>query len=105
MVLKGKPRFEETPPDDYDPAHPFADPVARLEQREWLVREKLVKMETAKIIRSRLKACYQQEGVNHYKNCREIVKQYLTIIQDVGWGKDTRILGSTLPKNVGEEES
>eukprot|EP00475_Leptophrys_vorax_P023604 TRINITY_DN3230_c0_g1_i1.p1 TRINITY_DN3230_c0_g1~~TRINITY_DN3230_c0_g1_i1.p1 ORF type:complete len:100 (+),score=2.70 TRINITY_DN3230_c0_g1_i1:76-375(+) len=93
MVFKGQPTFDVTPPDDFDPKTPYADPVALLEQREWLGREKFVAIERAKIYREQLKQCYRNEGVNHIKNCKAIVDKYLDSIRNVGWGKDTRLHG------------
>ena len=40
--------FPAEGPAGFDPAHPYADPVAAFAQREHVVREKLVKVETAK---------------------------------------------------------
>jgi len=75
---------------------PYADPVALLEHREYVVWEKEVKIEEAKvslicsapagsspvasvspqsilqILREKLKDCYLREGVNHYQNCRQV---------------------------------
>lgn len=89
MVYKEQ-KFDNSPPDDFDPAHPYADPVAMLEQREYLVREKLVAIEVAKELRERVKNCYRREGVNHYQKCRPYVRNYLASIKNVGWGKDAK---------------
>jgi len=40
--------FPAEGPAGFDPASPYADPAAAFAQREHLVREKLVKVETAK---------------------------------------------------------
>ena len=40
--------FPAEGPAAFDPAHPYADPAAAFAQREHIVREKLVKVETAK---------------------------------------------------------
>ena len=40
--------FPAEGPAGFDPAHPYADPAAVFAQREHIVREKLVKVETAK---------------------------------------------------------
>eukprot|EP00897_Mesotaenium_endlicherianum_P009452 jgi/Mesen1/8535/ME000484S07923 len=85
MVFKGKPKFEETPPDDFDPKKPYADPVAMLEQREWLAREKMINIEIAKELRERVKTCYRREGVNHYQKCKKLVEQYLEATKNVGF--------------------
>jgi NADH dehydrogenase (ubiquinone) 1 beta subcomplex subunit 10 len=90
MVRKAKVEFDERPPDDFDPKNPYGDPVAMLEYREHLVREKWIQIETAKIIRERLRWCYRIEGVNHHKKCRHLVDQYLEATRGVGWGKDAR---------------
>ncbi|KAG2539129.1 hypothetical protein PVAP13_9NG362614 [Panicum virgatum] len=77
MVRKAKVEFDEQPPDNFDPKNPYGDPVAMLEYREHLVREKWIQIETAKIIRERLRWCYRIEGVNHHQKCRHLVDQYL----------------------------
>ena len=40
--------FPAEGPAGFDPARPYADPAAAFAQREHVVREKLVKVETAK---------------------------------------------------------
>ena len=90
MGRKAKVEFDERPPDDFDPKNPYADPVAMLEYREHLVREKWIQIETAKIIRERLRWCYRIEGINHHVKCRHLVDQYLESTRGVGWGKDHR---------------
>ncbi|CAM6117732.1 unnamed protein product [Calypogeia fissa] len=89
MVYKEQ-KFDQTPPDDFDKENPYADPVAMLEYREYLVREKLIAIEMAKELRERVKNCYRLEGVNHYQKCRPHVRNYLASIQHIGWGKDAR---------------
>ena len=37
------------PPENFDPSDPLADKVAAIAQREHVVREKMVKIETAKV--------------------------------------------------------
>ena len=90
MVRKAKVEFDEQPPDNFDPKNPYGDPVAMLEYREHLVREKWIQIETAKIIRERLRWCYRIEGINHHQKCRHLVDQYLDATRGVGWGKDAR---------------
>ncbi|URE00714.1 NADH-ubiquinone oxidoreductase subunit 10 [Musa troglodytarum] len=101
MVRKAKVEFDESPPD-FDPNNPYGDPVAMLEYREYLVREKFIQIETAKIIRERLRWCYRIEGVNHLQKCRHLVQQYLDATRGVGWGKDARPheLHGTAPKRI-----
>ena len=105
MVFTGEPKFEKPKfehVDNFDPKYPHADPAAYLKQREHVVREKLIAVETAKILRERVKECYIIEGVNHHAKCRHIVKEYMDTIQNVGWGRDTRILVSSVPKEDAE---
>ncbi|XP_020085286.1 NADH dehydrogenase [ubiquinone] 1 beta subcomplex subunit 10-B-like [Ananas comosus] len=90
MVRKAKVEFDEQAPDGFDPANPYGDPVAMLEMREHLVREKWIQIETAKILRDRLRWCYRIEGVNHIQKCRHLARQYLDATRGVGWGKDSR---------------
>ena len=52
-------------PDDFDPANPYKDPVAMLEMREHIVREKWIQIEKAKILLEKLRWCYSVEGINH----------------------------------------
>ncbi|CAI9113580.1 OLC1v1014208C1 [Oldenlandia corymbosa var. corymbosa] len=82
--------FDEGAPDDFDPENPYKDPVAMLEMREHIVREKWIQIEKAKILRERVKWCYRVEGVNHLQKCRHLVHQYLESTRGVGWGKDHR---------------
>ncbi|KAK8500628.1 hypothetical protein V6N13_032577 [Hibiscus sabdariffa] len=51
---KGVVEFDETAPDDFDPANPYKDPVAMLEMREHIVREKWIDIEKAKILRDKV---------------------------------------------------
>lgn len=82
--------FDEGAPDDFDPENPYKDPVAMLEMREHLVREKWIDIEKAKILREKVKWCYRVEGVNHLQKCRHLVHQYLDATRGIGWGKDHR---------------
>ena len=86
----GRVEFEETAPDDFDPSNPYKDPVAMLEMREHIVREKWIDIEKAKILREKLRWCYRIEGVNHLQKCRHLVQQYLDATRGIGWGKDGR---------------
>ena len=95
MGLAGEASAFPGAPAAFDPAAPLANPGAAFEQREHLVRQKLVHVETAKaralssapscapwsrcgaeasrpqILRERVQQCYRKEGVNHYQNCKE----------------------------------
>ncbi|KAI6694315.1 hypothetical protein NL676_022025 [Syzygium grande] len=66
------------------------DPVAMLEMREHIVREKWIDIEKAKILRDRVKWCYRVEGINHLQKCRHLVRQHLESTRGIGWGKDGR---------------
>ncbi|KAF9592597.1 hypothetical protein IFM89_016207 [Coptis chinensis] len=90
MVRKKEVEFDEGPPDDFDPKNPYKDPVAMLEMREYLVREKWIQIETCKILGEKVKWCYRVEGVNHLQKCKHLVSQYLESTRGVGWGKDNR---------------
>ncbi|PON43363.1 NADH dehydrogenase [ubiquinone] 1 beta subcomplex subunit 10-A [Parasponia andersonii] len=96
--------FDESPPDDFDPENPYKDPVAMLEMREHIVREKWIAIEKAKILREKLKWCYRIEGVNHLQKCRHLVQQYLDSTRGIGWGKDGRHPSLHGPKVVAEAE-
>ncbi|XP_058104000.1 NADH dehydrogenase [ubiquinone] 1 beta subcomplex subunit 10-B-like [Magnolia sinica] len=89
MVRTGGVEFDESPPD-FDPSNPYGDPVAMLEYREYLVREKWIDIEKAKILREKVKWCYRIEGVNHLQKCKHLVQQYLDATRGIGWGKDSR---------------
>ena len=84
-------KIPEGPPKNYDPENPYADRIAFLEMKEYLVRRKMVEMEKVKvrapnsrhipcsndplcvkIVRQRMRECYQREGVNHLQNCRQV---------------------------------
>ncbi|EFJ19389.1 hypothetical protein SELMODRAFT_39227, partial [Selaginella moellendorffii] len=87
MVFKGEVEFDLDPPENFDPADPHGDPIAFIEMRDWIVREKWIGVERAKILRERLRACYQREGVNHLKNCRKWAVAYLDAAKNAGWGR------------------
>mmetsp|Transcript_19269 Transcript_19269/g.40453 ORF Transcript_19269/g.40453 Transcript_19269/m.40453 type:complete len:84 (+) Transcript_19269:77-328(+) len=57
------------------------NPVALLELREHLSRERLVKVEEAKLVREELKLCYRREGVNHIAKCKELAQEYIRLMQ------------------------
>ncbi|KAM0022604.1 putative NADH dehydrogenase [ubiquinone] 1 beta subcomplex subunit 10 [Helianthus debilis subsp. tardiflorus] len=91
MGRKNEVVFDEQPPD-FDPANPYKDPVAMLEMRDHIVREKWIDIETFKIIRNKLRWCYRIEGVNHLQKCRHLVQQYMDSTHGIGWGKNGRHL-------------
>ena len=41
-------QFPDGPPANFDPADPYADPIALVEAREHSVRQKTIKVERAK---------------------------------------------------------
>ncbi|KAA8542703.1 hypothetical protein F0562_023798 [Nyssa sinensis] len=47
--------FDEGASDDFDPENPYKDPVAMLEIRGHMVREKWIDIEKAKILREKLR--------------------------------------------------
>ncbi|KAJ3681683.1 hypothetical protein LUZ60_014256 [Juncus effusus] len=103
MVRKAKVEFDEAAPE-IDLDHPYSDPVAMLDYREHLVREKWIQIETAKIIREKLKWCYRIEGVNHHEKCKKLAEQYMESTRGVGWGKDHRPIEFHGPKKEVEVE-
>jgi hypothetical protein len=42
-------KFPEGPPKNFDPENKYADPVALLEEREYITRQKMIKVEKAKV--------------------------------------------------------
>ncbi|XP_076941331.1 NADH dehydrogenase [ubiquinone] 1 beta subcomplex subunit 10-B-like isoform X1 [Bidens hawaiensis] len=90
--------FDEEAPD-FDPAKPYKEPVAMMEMREHIVREKWIDIETSKIIRDKLRWCYRIEGVNHLQKCRHLVQQYMDSTRGIGWGKDGRHPAQHGPKD------
>ena len=54
-----------------------SDPAAILEAREQDIREKIVHLGSTKLARNRLVECYRREGVNHQRNCKQEVAEYL----------------------------
>eukprot|EP00227_Mantoniella_beaufortii_P009344 CAMPEP_0197592000 /NCGR_PEP_ID=MMETSP1326-20131121/14357_1 /TAXON_ID=1155430 /ORGANISM="Genus nov. species nov., Strain RCC2288" /LENGTH=112 /DNA_ID=CAMNT_0043157611 /DNA_START=142 /DNA_END=480 /DNA_ORIENTATION=+ len=72
------------PPTNFDPNNPHADAVAKEAQLQYLTRETFIKVETAKLYRERVQECYKLEGVNHYQNCKEHVKNYMESIKNAG---------------------
>merc|ERR1719352_721281 len=71
-------------PEGFDAGAPGADPAAALDQRDHVMREKLVKVAEARLLRDELKECYRMEGVNHYKNCKGLADAYVHTIRNVG---------------------
>ncbi|KAF5796733.1 putative NADH dehydrogenase [ubiquinone] 1 beta subcomplex subunit 10 [Helianthus annuus] len=83
MGRKSEVVFDEKP-SDFDPANPYKDPVAMLEMRKHIVREKWIDIETSKIICDKLRWCYRIEGVNHLQKCRHLVQQYMDSTRGIG---------------------
>ena len=42
-------KFPNDPPERFNPDDPYADPVALLEYREWVMRRKNIDIEKAKV--------------------------------------------------------
>jgi NADH dehydrogenase (ubiquinone) 1 beta subcomplex subunit 10 len=55
QVFKGEVEYDEGPPDNFDPQNPYADSVAFLGYGEYLVREEWIGIETAKILKEKVK--------------------------------------------------
>jgi len=62
------------------------DPVGYLEEMQQRAREKAVAIEAVKLARQDVIKCYRKEGVNHYENCKEVVKKYVNMIQAPDYG-------------------
>ncbi|KAG6620641.1 hypothetical protein I3842_Q056400, partial [Carya illinoinensis] len=69
--------FDELPPDNFNPSNLYNDPVAMLEMREHIVREKWIQIVKVKILREKLKWCYRIKGINHPQKCSHLIQQYL----------------------------
>jgi len=54
--------------------------------REQRVREDFIAMEKLDILRKRVKLCYYEETVNHLDNCRDIAKEYYTLLKKPRYG-------------------
>ncbi|EIE24286.1 hypothetical protein COCSUDRAFT_28734 [Coccomyxa subellipsoidea C-169] len=80
------PEFEP-PSRPFDPEDPYADPAALIQQRQHKAREKIVRVEKAKLLRDKVQKCYMREGVNSMQNCKDIVLDYLESIKGVGLGR------------------
>ena len=65
---------------------PAPDPVGYLRSNEQRARERMVAIQTVKLLRKRVIECYRKEGVNHYENCRDVAQDYLDVIKkkDIG---------------------
>jgi NADH-ubiquinone oxidoreductase subunit 10 len=62
------------------------DPVGYLQDVEQRSRERAIAIETVRLLRQRVIACYRKEGVNHYENCRKEASDYYEVItkRDLG---------------------
>lgn len=62
------------------------NPVKYLQSIEQRARERQVAVETVRLLRQDVIACYRKEGVNHYENCKEPVERYVRLVlkRDVG---------------------
>lgn len=52
-----------------------------LKEKEAATFERFVKIEKTKYLREKVEQCYLREGVNHFKNCKEVVSAYLESLQ------------------------
>ena len=48
--------------------------------------EQTVRAEEIVVLRDKLKWCYRREGVNHFKNCRELAQQYMDLLSEMKSG-------------------
>ena len=62
------------------------DPVALVESREQMTRELFVAWENINLVREELQTCYKTYGINHFVMCKEIRKEYATLIKDPYFG-------------------
>ncbi|KAG0162923.1 hypothetical protein DFQ28_006506 [Apophysomyces sp. BC1034] len=72
-------QFERVPSlDQVDPTDRKAVYAARAQK----IRDDWVKVMEARIIKEKLDECYKTEGVNHYKNCRDLSDLYLKALKE-----------------------
>ena len=67
-------------PDLFDPHLTWVSKVIQDTHLFWL----MMFHGSLQLLRERLRICYLEEGVNHYKNCREAVENYLNSIKGIG---------------------
>lgn len=41
----------------------------------------MVRIEEISLLRERVRHCYEREGVNHFQQCRKVVKEYMDAIK------------------------
>ena len=51
--------------------------------RKTYFHEQSVRAEEIIVLRDKLKWCYRREGVNHFKNCRELAQQNMDILGEM----------------------
>lgn len=83
MVWKAGQFPEE--PSNYNPDDKYADPVALMRKRDSVMREKLIQVEKAKLLKEKVRQCYIKEGVNHHQECKEWAELYLASIKNIGF--------------------
>eukprot|EP00884_Botryococcus_braunii_P010880 jgi/Botrbrau1/19794/Bobra.0124s0042.1 len=97
--------YAPPPPENFDPEDPYKDPVALTEHRLYLMREKAVKVEKAKILREKLKECYITEGVNFIQECKPLALAYLASIRGASaaannnYANDVPTVGTYTPRS------
>lgn len=62
--------------------HVIAEFVGTLQERDTHIRESWISAMEARIVRGELQKCQRGEGVNHYKNCRELAEIYTRMIRE-----------------------
>lgn len=56
--------------------------VARLKERDDIIRESWVRAMEAKIVRENINECYRLEGVNHLEKCKDLVDRYAVMLKE-----------------------
>ena len=82
VMLKAYPHFQKQTAATGKLVHTADDHIASLHAGEQRAREMQVQIESIKLLRQDVIACYRKEGVNHYKNCRGVVEKFTTAILD-----------------------
>ncbi|KAI9208660.1 uncharacterized protein BJ171DRAFT_489597 [Polychytrium aggregatum] len=63
-----------------DPELTAHDRPALKKASDAFYKEQLIRLEEIGVLRDKLRWCYHREGVNHYKNCRELAQQYIDMM-------------------------
>lgn len=66
----------------------YNDKEALQSAKTYAIRESWIRAMELRLVREELDKCYKIEGVNHYKNCRELSEHYWNMLR-----KDYRVKG------------